>query len=188
MRQVNVAPSEAATEPDVRNLLHQLKNSVGDLKAEWVLIKRELHEQQSATSTLGFDINDVKSDAVKLKKDIVDVRSDTSVLKGQQERLDSIADKLMGSVTYIEDTLNARGVSIDTTAKLPTRKAAAEMKAEIEELARAVKTIKDQNAAMKQQLKAVASGRRGSTESADGGWSGKDGREDDHQMAPPRGM
>lgn len=197
MPHVNVEPRASVGEPDVKNLLRQVKNSVGDLKAEWVLIKRELHNQQSSTSSLSFDLNDVKSDAAKLKKVINDVRSDTSVLKGQQERLDSIADKLMSGVTYIEDTLNARGISVDTTAKLPTRKAAAEMKAKIDELARAVKAMGDHNAAMERQLKTLESGRPGSSEPVGDGWSGKTpDAESEHggystnhrQTAPPKGI
>ena len=159
IRQLSVDPSTSGGEPDTTNLLRKLKNSVGDLKAEWVLIKRELNDQRSSTTALNFDVDDVKSDAVELKKVIDDVRTDTSALKVKQERLDSIADKLMAGVTYIEDTLNAKGISVDVTAELPTRKAAAEMKAEIEELSRAIKGIIDKNAAMDQQLEDIASER-----------------------------
>ena len=191
MRQLSVDPSTSGGEPDATNMLRKLKNSVGDLKAEWVLIKRELNEQRSSTTALKFDVDDVKSTAIERKKVMDDVRTDTSALKVQQERLDSIADKLMAGVTYIEDTLNARGVSVDVTAELPTRKAAAEMKAEIEGISIAIKTITDKNAAMEQQLEALSS-----TEPIADVWPAKshDGESDDgissttYHQAPPKGI
>ena len=49
-------------------LVDQLKNGVGDLKAEWLLIKREVQDIQSEGLQLKFSQNDMKTDTESLKK------------------------------------------------------------------------------------------------------------------------
>ena len=66
-----------------RGVVSQLKNSVGDLKAEWLLIKREVNGMKSENLQMKFHQNDLKADTVKLKSLIEGIKSQTSLIRSE---------------------------------------------------------------------------------------------------------
>ena len=51
----------------VKSTVGQLKNGVGDLKAEWMLIKRQVQDIKSENTQLKFGQNGLKEDTLQLK-------------------------------------------------------------------------------------------------------------------------
>lgn len=58
---------------EVRQVAGRLQNGVGDLKAEWLLIKRDVQELKSQNMQLKFNHDDMQEDAIKLKQRIEDI-------------------------------------------------------------------------------------------------------------------
>ena len=87
---------------DMGLLVNQLKNGVGDLKAEWLLIKREVQDIKSESLQLKFGQNDMKADAEKLKDVMENIKTDTKSLKTQSDDLISMHDKLKKSVSELK--------------------------------------------------------------------------------------
>ena len=69
-------------------MANQLRNGVSDLKAEWLLIKREVQELRTSNHQLREGQEDIKEDAGKLKNRIEDIWSEIQVLEVSWERRD----------------------------------------------------------------------------------------------------
>ena len=66
---------------EVRQVTGRLQNGVGDLKAEWLLIKREVQDLKSENIQLKLGHNDMKDDAIKLKQRIEDIWGEMQKLR-----------------------------------------------------------------------------------------------------------
>jgi predicted nucleic acid-binding Zn-ribbon protein len=88
------------------SLVGQLRNSVGDLKAEWLLIKREVNGMKSENLQMKFRQNDLKADTVKLKSLIEGIRSQTSLIRNELDDV-TMTQESMGKL--VNDYKRGRG-------------------------------------------------------------------------------
>ncbi len=66
-------------------VVNQLKSTVGDLKAEWVMLKREVRSIQQESGHTETRYNALQADTLSLKAQIGELRDETDVIKGRLE-------------------------------------------------------------------------------------------------------
>jgi regulator of replication initiation timing len=76
----------------------QVKHGVGDLKAEWLLMKRDLQEVRVEHVQLKTAQAGVREDATRLKAALDVVKSESARLKATQDELLSLSQKLKSRV------------------------------------------------------------------------------------------
>ena len=90
----------------LNSLVGQLKNRVGDLKAEWVLSKRDLHDISGNTQRLTRAHEALNQDTVQLKSMIEELRTDSSLLKEEQDKVGADNDRMKKTVSDIQRSLD----------------------------------------------------------------------------------
>ena len=129
---------------DNSSLLSQLKSGVADLKAEWLLIKREVQNILFENSQLKKVQDAVRDDTMKLKEMIEGLRVDSASLKAYQSQLKASQDKLEDVVGDVKETESWLGFHGDT------------LQEQMQKLSRQVAELQSQGSQLKKELIAVA--------------------------------
>ena len=128
---------------------------MGDLKAEWLLLKREVNDVKSENAQLKYGQNDIKDDSIKLKDQIDALQSDTSLLKSEQQEIKSINAKLSRSVNDLKSDGRSREPASDES-QVRLNRQISNLKSQNTELQRQIERMRDESAQLKREVLAVA--------------------------------
>jgi len=82
--------------------LLQVKHGLGDLKAEWLLMRRDIQEVRLDAGSLRASQSAIKDDTARLKAVIDLVKTESERVKVQLDQLVSLVNKLQSNVrTYV---------------------------------------------------------------------------------------
>ncbi|XP_064609118.1 fibrinogen C domain-containing protein 1-like [Liolophura sinensis] len=84
----------STTNNNNNDLMGVIKTNIGDLRAEWLLLKRQSQDMKSETMQLKYGQNGIKSDTSKLKDLINRVQSDTTRIKVNQKDITEMNGEL----------------------------------------------------------------------------------------------
>lgn len=151
---------------DMEDFLSQVKRGVGDLKGEWLVIKREVHNVNMGNSQIKMGQNALRDDTVKLKEMIEELRSDTVLLKDQQSEMKETQDKVTKAIndmkqSHQQTTISDWGSIPDDLFSLQ------EM---LQDLSREMGEMKRQAAESKKEVIAVALAARNVSKEEIGQW------------------
>jgi len=85
-------------EVSLEQTVQQLKHGLGDLKAEWLLMRRDIQEVRMDAGSLRASQSAIKDDTARLKGVIDVVKTESGRLKAQLDQLMSLVNKLQSSV------------------------------------------------------------------------------------------
>jgi len=78
--------------------VQQLKHGLGDLKAEWLLMRRDIQEVRLDAGSLRASQSAIKDDTARLKAVIDTVKTESGRVKTQLDQLMSLVNKLQSNV------------------------------------------------------------------------------------------
>ena len=78
--------------------VQQVKHGLGDLKAEWLLMRRDIQEARLDAGSLRVSQSAIKDDTARLKAVIDLVKTETGRMKAQIDQLMSHVNKLQSNV------------------------------------------------------------------------------------------
>ena len=86
------------TEASLTQTVQQLKHGLGDLKAEWLLMRRDIQEVRLDAGSLRASQSALKVDTARLKAVIDMVKTESDRVKTQLDQLTSLVNKLQSNV------------------------------------------------------------------------------------------
>jgi len=89
-----------ASEVTLSQTVQQVKHGLGDLKAEWLLMRRDIQEVRLDAGSLRASQSAIKDDTARLKAVIDLVKTESGRLKAQLDQLTSLVNKLQSNVRH----------------------------------------------------------------------------------------
>ena len=78
--------------------VRQLKHGLGDLKAEWLLVKRDVQQVRHDAGSLRAGQTAIRDDTARLKVAIDLVKTESQRMNAQLDQLASLVNKLQSNV------------------------------------------------------------------------------------------
>jgi len=88
----------SGTEVSLEQTVRQLKHGLGDLKAEWLLMRRDIEQVRHDAGSLRAGQTAITDDTTRLKVAIDLVKTETGRIKAQLDQLTSLVNKLQSNV------------------------------------------------------------------------------------------
>jgi len=81
--------------------VQQVKHALGDLKAEWLLMRRDIQDVRLDAGSLRASQSAIKDDTARLKAAIDLVKTESGRMKAQLDQIMSLVNKLQSNVCYV---------------------------------------------------------------------------------------
>ena len=131
----------------MQTTLNTVKNGVGDLRAEWLLIKRQVNGLESSETAISRSHQQLQDDAVNLKADLEDLQLD-------MERLTSQSDDVNRRMDKLEKTMASGGSTSGEGGGFSRQ--LTDLEFQHGELQNALEAIRAENAELKREVLAIA--------------------------------
>jgi len=89
---------DVTSEASLTLTIQQVKHGLGDLKAEWLLMRRDIQEVRLDSGSLQASQSAIKADTARLKAVIDMVKTESGRMKAQLDQLMSLVNKLQTNV------------------------------------------------------------------------------------------
>jgi len=93
--------SISSDEVSLAQTVQRVKHGLGDLKAEWLLMRRDIQEVRLDAGSLRASQSAIKDDTARLKAVIDTVKTESERVKSQLDQLMSLVNKLQSNVRTI---------------------------------------------------------------------------------------
>ena len=95
---VPMSTGGVASDMSLAQTVQQVKHGLGDLKAEWLLMRRDMQEVRLDAGSLRASQSAIKDDTARLKAVIDMVKTEAERVKAQLDQLMSLVNKLQSNV------------------------------------------------------------------------------------------
>ena len=131
---------------EVQDLVAQLKNSVGDLKAEWTLIKREVNDVKVENQAVG----QMKSEYANHMSTVAAIQNENNKLK---DDLKSLSGKFKRHIHDLRKGVGDGTTAIETGVAAGLKQQISDIRKSNDKLHSVVHHLKRQNSRLKRELK-----------------------------------